>query len=60
MPFLGVGVVFGGGGGVVAVEGVDFVDRTGLRRFRLGFEEIGVGWQAGGGAGGLSGSWEGC
>lgn len=42
MPFLGVGVVVGGGGGVVAVEGVDFVYGTGLRRFGLGLEEVRV------------------
>lgn len=60
MPFLGVGVVVGGGGGVVAVEGINFVYGTGLRWFGLGFEEVWVGGQAGRGAGGLGGCWRWC
>lgn len=51
LPFLGcvgvgvVGAVVGGGG--VAVEGVDFVYGAGLGGFGLGFEEVGVRWEAG-------------
>ena len=40
-----------------AVGGVDFVDGAGLGRFRLWFEEVGVGGFAGAGAWGLGGGW---